>query len=138
MDKPMVGEIYSSCLNSIKTEWCVLLALGIWTQTKKDIFEDKGEIEMSRKKPIPDFKTEKEEQEFWATHSSLDYEMELVAENFEIDEMAKTQPVCIRMEKWLIRDLKEIAVEESLPYQTIIKECLKKLVGTRKKRRTIR
>jgi len=26
---------------------------------------------MPGKKPIPDFKTEKEEQEFWATHSSL-------------------------------------------------------------------
>ncbi|MBI1929766.1 hypothetical protein HYR99_36645 [Candidatus Poribacteria bacterium] len=91
---------------------------------------------MPGKKPIPDFKTEKEEQEFWATHSSLDYEMELVAENFEIEEMAKTQPICIRMEKWLIRDLKEIAAEEGFPYQTIMKECLKKLVKTRKRRKT--
>ena len=87
---------------------------------------------MPRKKPIPDFKTEKEEQEFWSTHSSLDYEMELVAENFEIDDMAKTQPICIRMEKWLIRDLKEIAAEEGFPYQTLIKERLKRLVNTRK------
>jgi len=66
----------------------------------------------------------------------LDYEMELVAENFEIEEMAKTQPICIRMEKWLIRDLKEIAAEEGFPYQTIMKECLKKLVKTRKRRKT--
>ncbi len=90
---------------------------------------------MPGKKPIPDFKTEKEEQEFWATHSSLDYEMELVVENFEIDDMAKTQPICIRMEKWLIRDLKEIAAEEGFPYQTLIKECLKRLVNTRKQRK---
>jgi predicted DNA binding CopG/RHH family protein len=92
---------------------------------------------MPKKKSIPDFKTEKEEQEFWATHSSLDYEMELITENFEIDEMAKTQPICIRMEKWLIRDLKAIAAEEGLPYQTIIKECLKKLVNAHKKSRAI-
>ena len=90
---------------------------------------------MPRKKPIPNFKTEKEEQEFWSIHSSLDYEMELVAENFEIDDMAKTQPICIRMEKWLIRDLKEIATEEGLPYQTIIKECLKRLVNARKQQK---
>jgi len=90
---------------------------------------------MPRKKTIPDFKTEKEEQEFWATHSSLDYEMELVAENFEIDDMSRTQPICIRMEKWLIRDLKEVAAEVGLPYQTIIKECLKRLVNTRKQRK---
>jgi predicted DNA binding CopG/RHH family protein len=90
---------------------------------------------MPGKKPIPDFKTEKEEQEFWATHSSLDYDMELVADNFEIDDMAKTQPISIRMEKWLLRDLKEIAAEEGLPYQTIIKECLKRLVNTRQQRK---
>ena len=87
---------------------------------------------MPRKKPIPDFKTEKEEQQFWATHSSLDYEMDLVAEKFEIDEMAKTQPICIRMEKWLLNDLKEIAAEEGFPYQTLMKECLKRFVNVRK------
>ncbi|HIE27996.1 TPA: hypothetical protein EYP66_11990 [Candidatus Poribacteria bacterium] len=90
---------------------------------------------MSKKKPIPDFKTEKEEQEFWATHSSLDYDMELVAENFEIDDMAKTQPICIRMEKWLLRDLKEIAQEEGFPYQTLMKECLKRFVNIRKEKK---
>jgi hypothetical protein len=56
------------------------------------------------KKTIPDFETEKEEQEFWATHSSLDYDMEQVAENFEISDMAKTQLISIRMEKWLKRN----------------------------------
>ena len=90
---------------------------------------------MAKKKPIPDFKTEYEEREFWATHSSLDYEMELVAENFEIDDMAKTQLISIRMEKWLLRDLKEIAAEEGFPYQTIIKECLKRLVRIHKQRK---
>ena len=90
---------------------------------------------MPRKKPIPDFKTEKEEQEFWATHSSLDYDMELVAENFEIDDMAKTQPICIRMEKWLLRDLKELAAEEGFPYQTLMKECLKRFVNIRKQQK---
>jgi predicted DNA binding CopG/RHH family protein len=39
------------------------------------------------------------------------------------------------MEKWLIQDLKEIAAEEGFPYQTFIKECLKKLVNTRKQRK---
>ena len=86
------------------------------------------------KKTIPDFKTEKEEQEFWEKNSSLDYDMELVAENFEIDDMAKTQLISIRMEKWLLRDLKEIANQEGFPYQTIIKECLKRLVKARKQR----
>ncbi len=88
-------------------------------------------------KTIPDFNTEKEEQEFWATHSSLDYDMELVAENFEIDALAKTKPISIRMEEWLLRDLKEIAAEAGLPYQTIIKECLKRLVNTHKQRKAV-
>ncbi|MBM3239874.1 hypothetical protein FJZ31_26620 [Candidatus Poribacteria bacterium] len=91
---------------------------------------------MSGKKQLPDFKTEKEEQEFWATHSSLDYDMELVAEKFEIDDMAKTQPICIRIEKWLLRDLKEIATEEGFHYQTLMKEGLKRFVNIRKQRQT--
>jgi len=86
------------------------------------------------KKTIPDFKTEKEEQEFWVVHGSLDYDMEQVAEEFEIDDMAKTQLISIRIEKWLLRDLKEIAKKTGFPYQTIIKECLKRLVKVRKQR----
>ena len=33
-----------------------------------------------KKKKIPDFKTEDEEREFWATHDSTEYEMEDDAE----------------------------------------------------------
>ena len=84
------------------------------------------------KKAIPDFQTEKEEQEFWDTHNPLDYDMELVAEQVKVEPMARTQPISIRMPKWLIADIKEIAAEMDMPYQTLIKECLKKFVAIKK------
>lgn len=87
---------------------------------------------MKKKKPIPDFKSETEEQEFWATHSALDYEMEVVEAEIKADPMARTRPISLRLPKRLIADLKEIARDEGLPYQTLIKLCLQKLVELRK------
>ncbi len=86
----------------------------------------------SKKKPIPDFPSEEEEQEFWATHSALDYEMEIVEAEVKIDPMARTRLVSLRLPERLIADLKEIAREEDLPYQRLIKLCLQKFVEVRK------
>jgi predicted DNA binding CopG/RHH family protein len=86
------------------------------------------------KKPIPDFKSEVEEQEFWATHSALDYEMELVEAEVKVDPMARTRSISLRLPERLIADLKEIAHDEGLPYQTLIKLCLQKFVEVRKAR----
>ena len=41
-----------------------------------------------KKNPIPDFSSEEEEQEFWAAHSALDYEMEIVEADVKIDPLA--------------------------------------------------
>lgn len=84
------------------------------------------------KRPIPDFQSEAEEQEFWATHSALDYEMELVEAEVKVDPLARTRLVSLRLPERLIRDLKEIAQREGLPYQKLIKLCLHKFVELRK------
>ena len=84
------------------------------------------------KKPIPDFQSEQEEQEFWATRSALDYEMEVVEAEIRIDPMARTRMISLRLPERLIADLKEIAREEGLPYQRLIKLCLQKFVEVRK------
>ncbi len=87
------------------------------------------------KKPIPEFKSEVEEQEFWATHSAMDYEMEQVAAEVRIDPMARTRLVSLRLPQRLIADLKEIAESEGLPYQTLMKLCLQRFVEVRKNRK---
>ena len=90
------------------------------------------------KKTIPDFKSEKEEQEFWATHSAMDYEMEEVEEELRVEPRARTKPVSIRLSEKLITNLKEIASEEGLPYQTLIKMCLEKFVEKREQKRLLK
>ena len=84
-------------------------------------------------KTIPDFETEKEEHDFWATHSSADYEMEAVSESIEFDPKARTAEIRLRIPCWLIGDLKTTAADEGIPYQRLIKNCLKEFVAARKK-----
>ena len=84
------------------------------------------------KRRIPDFRSEAEEQEFWATHSAMDYAMELVEAEVKLDPLARTRLVSLRLPERLIRDLKEIAQSEGLPYQKLIKLCLQKFVEVRK------
>jgi predicted DNA binding CopG/RHH family protein len=92
----------------------------------------KGEDKTMTKKTIPDFQSEKEEQEFWETHHPLDGDMEFVTEPVEVDPMARSQPISIRLPKWLITNIKVIAAEMDMPYQTLIKECLKDFVALKK------
>ncbi|MBI1922678.1 hypothetical protein HYR99_00360 [Candidatus Poribacteria bacterium] len=84
-------------------------------------------------KTIPGFRTEKKEHEFWSTHSSADYNMEEVSETIEFDSKARTQQISLRLPHWLIEELKMIAADEGIPYQRLIKNCLKELVAVRKK-----
>ena len=84
-------------------------------------------------KTIPDFRTEKEEHEFWSTHFPADYEMEEVSEIIEFNPKARTQQIILRIPLWLIEDLKTIAADEGIPYQRLIRNCLKEFVGVRRK-----
>lgn len=85
-----------------------------------------------KKLTIPAFKSESEEQEFWATHSAMDYEMEQVEAEVRVDPMARTRLVSLRLPQRLIADLKEVAKAEGLPYQTLMKLCLQRFVEVRK------
>jgi len=89
----------------------------------------------AKKKAIPEFKSEAGEQEFWATHSAMDYEMEQVEAEVRMDPMAQTRLVSLRLPQRLIADLKEIAESEGLPYQTLMKLCLQRFVEVRKARK---
>ncbi|OGF52982.1 MAG: hypothetical protein A2Z21_08440 [Candidatus Fraserbacteria bacterium RBG_16_55_9] len=89
-------------------------------------------VRKEKKLTIPNFKSEPEEQEFWATHSAIDYEMEQVEAEVRVDLMARTRLVSLRLPQRLIADLKEIAEAEGLPYQTLMKLCLQRFVEVRK------
>lgn len=76
-------------------------------------------------KPIPRFKNEDEERNFWATHDTTDY--------FDINKPIKldlselrpsTRPVTIRLPDFLLSDLKILAHKKDVPYQSLMKVFL--------------
>ena len=85
---------------------------------------------MKKLKEIPRFKNEDEEDEFWSTHDTTDY--------FDINKAVinpvfpnlklSTKTITIRVTQSLLDRLKMIANKKDVPYQSLIKIYLDKLV----------
>lgn len=78
------------------------------------------------KKRIPQFTSEDEEREFWATHDSAEYfdwSKALVNPVFPNLKFS-TKSITIRMTESLIDNLKVIANKKDVPYQSLIKMYL--------------
>lgn len=82
---------------------------------------------MKKKLKIPKFKSEDEEAEFWA---NLDLSEYLEPSDFERVSFPNlkptTRPISIRIPEYLLNRLKEKANEINIPYQSLIKEYIKK------------
>lgn len=82
------------------------------------------------KKPLklPKFKTEDEEREFWAKLDLSEYYEPSDLERVSFPNLKPTsQPISIRVPKFILNRIKEKANESGVPYQSLIKEHLKKL-----------
>ncbi|MFA7301715.1 MAG: BrnA antitoxin family protein [Candidatus Shapirobacteria bacterium] len=76
-------------------------------------------------KPIPVFKNEDAEREFWATHDATDYFDESMKVELDLSELKPTaKPVTIRIPNTLMYDLKMIANKKDVPYQSLMKIML--------------
>lgn len=76
-------------------------------------------------KPMPEFKNENKEREFWATHDATDY---FDIENpIELD-LSKLKPttesISLRLPAYLLSRIKEIANSRDVPYQSLMKVFL--------------
>ena len=69
---------------------------------------------MKKFKKIPKFKNEKEEREFWATHDSIAY----------VDWSKGVETISLRLPKYLLARLKELANSKDVPYQSLMKVFL--------------
>jgi len=71
---------------------------------------------------LPDFKSEDEEREFWATHSPLDF---FDAKNFKKASFPTLKPsiksISIRLPVDLLAELKILANKKDVPYQSLAK-----------------
>ncbi len=80
----------------------------------------------SKRKPIPQFNSEDEELEFWATHDSSEYlDWNKAEKNPTFSHLKpSTRTISIRLPESLIAALKTLANKRDVPYQSLVKMFL--------------
>jgi hypothetical protein len=93
-------------------------------------------------RPLPTFRNEAEEAEFWATHDSADYwdEFQDVDEPLELDpELAQAIDrrsrrktlVSLRLEAWQVRLARAVAARRRLPYHAVLRGWIEQGIRSR-------
>ena len=76
-------------------------------------------------KPIPHFKNEDEERNFWATHSVLDFPDRFVRVDMDLSKLKpSTTSMTIRLPCGMLSDLRTLANRRDVPYQSLLKVFL--------------
>jgi predicted DNA binding CopG/RHH family protein len=74
------------------------------------------------KKPVPKFRTEEAEREFWASHDSTDYIDWRKARRATLPNLKpSSQTISIRLPKPMLVRLKVLANKRDVPYQSLLK-----------------
>ena len=82
------------------------------------------------RKVIPKFKSESQEQDFWATHDSTEYVDWSQGKVAILPELkASTQTISLRLPESLLEALKMIANKKDVPYQSLLKIFLSERVN---------
>lgn len=78
---------------------------------------------MKKLKPIPKFKNEDEEDEFWSTHDTTDYfDFSKAIVNPKFPNLKfSTKTITIRVPVSMLDSLKMIANRKDVPYQSLVK-----------------
>lgn len=77
---------------------------------------------MKKLRKIPEFKTEDEEREFWATHDSTDF-LDWTGAGRAVFPNLKpsTRTISLRLPESIITTLKVLANKRDVPYQSLLK-----------------
>ncbi len=76
--------------------------------------------------PVPDFQTEDEERKFWATHDSTDYVDWSQARRAVFPNLKPTtRAISLRLPESMLDELRQMANERDVPYQSLIKVFLR-------------
>ncbi len=83
----------------------------------------KGEhTKMPSKKKIPNFESEDEERDFWATHDSTEYVSWSEGTRVTLPNLKpSTRTISIRLPESLLERLKVLANQRDVPYQSLLK-----------------
>lgn len=84
---------------------------------------------MPKHKPIPKFKTERAESQFWETHDSADYVDWRKAQPAVFPNLKPTtESISLRLPTPLLNRIKALANERDVPYQSLIKVLLRERI----------
>jgi predicted DNA binding CopG/RHH family protein len=76
-------------------------------------------------KPIPRFRNEAEERQFWETHDSTDYVDWSKAQRVQLPNLKpSTRSISLRLPQGLLDRIKVAANKRDVPYQSLIKVWL--------------
>jgi len=76
-------------------------------------------------KPLPEFRSEAEEREFWETHDTVDYVDWSQARVVTFPNLKpSTETISLRLPGPLLADLKALANKRDVPYQSLLKVFL--------------
>jgi len=81
-------------------------------------------------KPMPRFRSEGEEREFWASHDSTDYFDYSEAREVNFPRLRpSTATISLRLPQGLLDDLRVLANQRDVPYQSLLKVYLAERVA---------
>ena len=76
----------------------------------------------AKRKQIPRFKNEEAERRFWAKHDTVNYVDLKSASRLRFPNLKPTlRTISVRLPEYLIGDLKALANEKDIPYQSLLK-----------------
>jgi predicted DNA binding CopG/RHH family protein len=79
----------------------------------------------TKQKPVPEFRSEDEEREFWAKHDSTDFIDWRSAQRRKLPNLKPTlRTISLRLPVAMIEDLKVLANKKDVPYQSLLKVFL--------------
>ena len=79
----------------------------------------------TKKKPMPEFRSEDEEREFWAGNSSTDFIDWQSAQRRRFPNLKPSlRTISLRLPVYMIEDLKILANKRDVPYQSLLKVFL--------------
>jgi len=89
-----------------------------------------------RPKNLPRFKTEEEEREFWDSHDSIDYVDWSKAQAVTLARLKpSTATISLRLPESLLNELKVLANQRDVPYQSLLKIYLAERVEYERRRK---
>jgi predicted DNA binding CopG/RHH family protein len=88
-------------------------------------------------RPVPKFRNEQDEREFWMTHDTTDYfdfsNANRVEIEFDPGIEAPVKSISLRLPREMLNQLKVLANKKDIPYQSLIKVYLAEKIAEERK-----